>query len=232
MIAKLVVWSSDRQSALRKLRSCLSEYNIVGLNTNVDFLMQLSSHPSFIEGDVHTDFIAQHHSELFPVKPVTDSLVSQAVLASLLNEVKTSCSQQGISNDPYSPFASYAMARINHNYQKSVKVTCQESSYEVRVTCCGHGHYKLKVGQTDEVNVSAKLLEEDNVSVIELNANGEISKSRVVFMNENVHLFTKVLEPFASFVFVCVPVKFSANSHVLIGFFSYLPGWQRIVFHG
>lgn len=193
MIAKLVVWSSDRASALRKLRSCLSEYNIVGLNTNVDFLMQLSAHPKFVEGDVHTDFIAQHHNELFPLKPVTDSLVSQAVLASLLNEVKTSSTQQKSTNDPYSPFASYAMARLNHNYQKNIKITCQESTYEVCVTCCGQGQYKLKVGQTDEVDVSAKLFEEDKVTVIEVNANGEISKSRVVFMNGNVHLFTKVL---------------------------------------
>jgi len=69
MIAKLVVWgpglffyykpiliqffyftlalfTSDRDSALRKLYTCLSEYNIDGLATNVDFLMSLASHPS------------------------------------------------------------------------------------------------------------------------------------------------------------------------------------------
>ena len=28
MIAKLVVWGQDRDSALRKLRACLAEYNI------------------------------------------------------------------------------------------------------------------------------------------------------------------------------------------------------------
>lgn len=28
MIAKLVVWADDRLSALRRLRSCLSEYNV------------------------------------------------------------------------------------------------------------------------------------------------------------------------------------------------------------
>ena len=85
MIAKLVVWSGDRLSALRKLRSCLSEYNIVGLNTNVDFLLQLSAHPQFVQGDVHTDFIDQHHEQLFPTKSVTNQLLGQAVLASLLS---------------------------------------------------------------------------------------------------------------------------------------------------
>nr|CAH0100076.1 unnamed protein product [Daphnia galeata] len=191
MIAKLVVWSSDRPSALRKLRSCLSEYNIVGLNTNVDFLVQLSSHPKFIEGDVHTDFITQHHGDLFPSKPVTDSLVGQAVLASILNEINVSSSQQGWTSDPYSPFASYPMSRLNHSYQKNVKIMCQDNTYDVRVTSCENGLYKLKVGQSEEIDVSAKLSVSDNVTSIELSANGEISKSRVVFLNGNVHLFTK-----------------------------------------
>lgn len=222
MIAKLVVWSSDRSSALRKLRSCLSEYNIVGLNTNVDFLMQLSSHPQFVEGDVHTDFIAQHYNELFPSKPITDNLVGQAVLASILNEIKTSSSQQGCSQDPYSPFGSYSMGRINHNYQKSVKVKCQDTTYEVQVTCCEHGQYKLKVGQNaDVIDVCAKLSESENVSFIELTANGEITKSRVVFMNEAVHLFTKVLSFTSRMTHVQCP-NFCCSSL----------GWQCIIRDG
>ena len=58
MIAKLVVWGKDRDSALLKLRSCLSEYNIDGLSTNVDFLMDLSGHPEFVKvgGDVVVGF--------------------------------------------------------------------------------------------------------------------------------------------------------------------------------
>nr|CAG4641521.1 EOG090X02EP [Eurycercus lamellatus] len=191
MIAKLVVWSSDRLSALRKLRSCLSEYNIVGLNTNVDFLIQLSSHPQFVQGDVHTDFIDQHHDQLFPVKTITDQLVGQAVLASVLQEVKSNSSRQDSTQDPFNPFTAYPMARLNHPYSRELKVACQDSTYNVRVTHCGQGQFLLKVGEAVEINVSAKLLVENNVDVIELNADGEISKSRVVFMDGNIHLFTK-----------------------------------------
>lgn len=66
MIAKLVVWGSDRTSALNKLRSCLAEYNVDGLQTNVDFLIRLASHSQFVAGDVDTDFISRHGDELFP----------------------------------------------------------------------------------------------------------------------------------------------------------------------
>jgi len=194
-----VVWSSDRSSALRKLRACLSEYNIVGLNTNVDFLMQLSSHPQFVEGDVHTDFIDQHYQELFPVKPVTDGLVSQAVLASMLHEMKKSSQAQGTTKDPHNPFTAYPMARLNHSYQKTLKITSQDSSYDVQITSRGNAQFKLKVGKSAEVDVGAKLLEEDGATIIELNSNGEITKSRVVFMEGNIHLFTKVIITFLQY---------------------------------
>ena len=70
MIAKLVVWGQDRDSALRKLRACLAEYNIQGLSTNVNFLMDLSAHPEFVAGNVDTEFIPRHQASLFPGKKV------------------------------------------------------------------------------------------------------------------------------------------------------------------
>jgi len=190
MIAKLVVWSQDRSSALRKLRSCLSEYNIVGLNTNVDFLMQLAAHEKFVEGDVHTDFIEQHYDELFPKRAISDQLVSQAVLASVLNEIQTSAALQKSSHDPHNPFALYPMARLNHPLQRNLKVKAQDSTFDVQLSCDG-GNYKIKVGDGMELNVSAKLSATDNVCHIELDAHGQISKSRVVFMDNDVYIFTK-----------------------------------------
>ena len=88
MIAKLVVWGPDRLSALLKLRACLAEFNIAGqlaqlcqemnrvdatfpgLSTNVDFLMDLASHPEFVAGNVDTEFIPRHYDSLFPEKPL------------------------------------------------------------------------------------------------------------------------------------------------------------------
>lgn len=57
MIAKLVASGRDRTDALRALRKGLEEYEVVGLNTNIEFLRKLASHPAFIDGDVETGFI-------------------------------------------------------------------------------------------------------------------------------------------------------------------------------
>ncbi|KFQ51076.1 hypothetical protein N334_03496, partial [Pelecanus crispus] len=87
MIAKLVVWAEDRQAALRKLRYSLHQYNIVGLSTNIDFLLSLSGHPQFEAGNVHTNFIPQHHDELFPTKKATPhEVMCQAALGLILKE--------------------------------------------------------------------------------------------------------------------------------------------------
>jgi 3-methylcrotonyl-CoA carboxylase alpha subunit len=57
MISKLVVWSKNRTASLRVLRKALGEFEVVGPETNIEFLKSLASHPSFIAGDVDTGFI-------------------------------------------------------------------------------------------------------------------------------------------------------------------------------
>ena len=102
MIAKLVVWGQDRDSALRKLRACLAEYNIQGLSTNVNFLMDLSAHPEFVAGNVDTEFIPRHYDSLFPAKTVSDTTLCEAVVASVLSDTKK---QPLHAMDPTSPFS-------------------------------------------------------------------------------------------------------------------------------
>lgn len=65
LIAKLVVWSEDRKSALQKFRYNLANYKVAGLTTNIPFIISLCDHPEFIEGNVHTDFIPEHKAKLF-----------------------------------------------------------------------------------------------------------------------------------------------------------------------
>ena len=57
MIAKLVVWAPDRTSALKLLSNALSEYQVVGPSTNIEFLKTMAKHPNFINGEVETGFI-------------------------------------------------------------------------------------------------------------------------------------------------------------------------------
>ncbi|BFM13375.1 acetyl/propionyl/methylcrotonyl-CoA carboxylase subunit alpha [Simiduia litorea] len=65
MIAKLVVWGRDRDSALRRLQQALSEYRIGGMTTNLSFLYNLISTEPFRAADLDTGFIEKHQSLIF-----------------------------------------------------------------------------------------------------------------------------------------------------------------------
>ena len=196
MIAKLVVWSQDRLSALRKLRSCLAQYNIVGLNTNVDFLMTLAANGKFVEGDVHTDFIDEHRDNLFPAKPLAAKWIQQAALASVLREVSQAHEAQAASRDPHSPFASLVGKRLNHNYRRTIKLVAggeRKVEVVVKYDADDAGRFKVGIDGGEEVDVRAVLQQQDaGVQTVVVNAGGDMSKSRVVFLNEEVHIFNEV----------------------------------------
>lgn len=65
MIAKLVTYGETRQEAINEMRAALDAYVIRGVQHNIPFLAALVSHPSFVEGDMTTDFIAQHYPDGF-----------------------------------------------------------------------------------------------------------------------------------------------------------------------
>lgn len=81
MIAKLIVHGRDRAEALAMLRSALDQYQVVGPSTNVDFLRVVAGHPKFVAGPVETNFIPEHHDELFPPKVVPAEILAQAALS-------------------------------------------------------------------------------------------------------------------------------------------------------
>uniref|UniRef100_A0A8D0D1E0 Methylcrotonoyl-CoA carboxylase subunit alpha, mitochondrial n=1 Tax=Sander lucioperca TaxID=283035 RepID=A0A8D0D1E0_SANLU len=123
MIAKLVVWGEDRSAALKKLRYCLRQYNIVGLNTNIDFLLSLSGHPEFEAGNVTTSFIPQHYADLFPT-PRTPSgeTICQAALG-LVNILYVCVCLLCIVcdfSDPFSPFGSSSGWRSNIQFNRNM----------------------------------------------------------------------------------------------------------------
>jgi acetyl/propionyl-CoA carboxylase alpha subunit len=57
MIAKLIAGGDTRESARRRAIEALRAYPILGIRTNVPFLIRLLEHPRFVSGDIDTGFI-------------------------------------------------------------------------------------------------------------------------------------------------------------------------------
>lgn len=57
MIAKLICWDKDRNSALKRMNPALKEFTIAGVTTNLKFLSKILTHRSFKEGNYDINFI-------------------------------------------------------------------------------------------------------------------------------------------------------------------------------
>jgi 3-methylcrotonyl-CoA carboxylase alpha subunit len=66
MLAKLIVYSTDRKGASLKMDKALNEVLFTGVKTNRDYLKRILKHPEFIAGNIHTHFIVDHSQSLGP----------------------------------------------------------------------------------------------------------------------------------------------------------------------
>jgi acetyl-CoA carboxylase biotin carboxylase subunit len=57
LLAKLVVWASDRSEAIARLRRALGEYEVLGIETTIPFFRRVLEHPDFAAGRIDTGFI-------------------------------------------------------------------------------------------------------------------------------------------------------------------------------
>lgn len=60
MIAKIIVYGKDRDTAIDKMRSALGEVNVEGITTNLDYQYEIINHPVFRSGDVTTGFLEEY----------------------------------------------------------------------------------------------------------------------------------------------------------------------------
>ena len=60
MLAKLVAWGPDRQAAIGRMLRALESFPVLGVTTNIPFLVRAVAHPAFRSGEYDTGFIAQH----------------------------------------------------------------------------------------------------------------------------------------------------------------------------
>lgn len=138
MISKLIVWGEDRVKALKGLRNALDEYQIVGINTNVEFLKRCCEHAAFVEGGVTTSFIADHEAALLPkCSTPTHVFVIAALSRVMHNQRRGSLCH---------------VLRLNANYEVAVPfLSDSDQLLQVRLSATGrHDVVAFSVGGGDE----------------------------------------------------------------------------------
>jgi acetyl-CoA carboxylase biotin carboxylase subunit len=79
MLAKLIVQAETRPAAIDRAIAALRRYAVLGIRTNIPFLIRALDQPAFREGDVHTGFIEEHLAHLTaPADPTPAALAAAA----------------------------------------------------------------------------------------------------------------------------------------------------------
>ncbi|XP_066256590.1 methylcrotonoyl-CoA carboxylase subunit alpha, mitochondrial [Euwallacea similis] len=182
MIAKLVVWGQNRQESLTKLSAKLLEYNIGGLETNINFLLQLVNHPEFQVANVYTDFIKDHQEVLLKsYKPAKEDLILASV--ALILEEKSH------ETDQYNPFVAESNFRLNHLYERKLKFTFKEENFcSIVKFTHSKGNYEISCdeGQTwDLVSASFNPIEHTLNCCI----NGHRTQTKIFKNQEDLAVF-------------------------------------------
>lgn len=136
MIAKLVVWGSDRQEALDKLSKKLSEYRVVGLPTNIQFLKRVAQSAEFQGAELDTGFIARHEHKLIPEArlPSNSEVATAAMVLNYRGSIK--------SADPFDLLTSY---KVNQSARRTTQLAFGDENYDVSLDQTGLNQFNISI---------------------------------------------------------------------------------------
>ncbi|MCP4186715.1 MAG: acetyl/propionyl/methylcrotonyl-CoA carboxylase subunit alpha [Gammaproteobacteria bacterium] len=157
MISKLIVHADCRLTALSKLRQALSDYRILGVQTNIGFLSSVLSVMEFVEEDFDTGFIETHYKKLFNRE---DDQAAIAVCVAAM-AVLPAIARDGVSGlDPWQDKCGW---RMNQAPLHRVRLSRDDAHYDIAIS---PGGKRWSVCFDDnEFDVSARWLDQNHLQI-------------------------------------------------------------------
>lgn len=161
LIAKLIVWDEDRSKAIDRLRQALNNFQIIGLTSNLSFLLQLSNNAAFIRGELSTDFIASQSTHLFS-NQANPHIWVLAALAQTLHSQKNAHTFASQSSDPQSPWFQRDGWWLNLSVPQVLQLSYQNESAKVTIKHIFKDSFEIGI-QDQIYQAKANLLENGEV---------------------------------------------------------------------
>lgn len=102
MIAKVIVWDTDRSKAIQKMVRVLKDSVVFGVHTNIPYLLEILTHKEFVFGKMTTRFIETYFAD--PIKEVELSETDKKVAAEALLQLR---GRSSAATNELSPWGSY-----------------------------------------------------------------------------------------------------------------------------
>jgi 3-methylcrotonyl-CoA carboxylase alpha subunit len=185
MIAKLIVWDSDRERALARMLQALADYRVVGVANNIEFLSRLTACPAFASADLDTGLIEREHAFLFAQQePAPTDVWQVAALGELLRERQ--CSQQRAqrSPDPRSPWNITDSWRMNSIAQRELQFELGDQHKAVYVSYTGE-HHRLEIDGCGALAFGAM----DSRGALRFTLDGNVRQATVIATQDKRYVF-------------------------------------------
>jgi 3-methylcrotonyl-CoA carboxylase alpha subunit len=170
MLAKLIVYGEDRQSALERLRWALDHWTVLGVETNLPLLRAIAAHPDFAAGRTFTDFLVKHDliAQLERPPLPTEVLLAAAGME-VLNQPDRARTNRGRGRSsghrPFNPWTQGGVLRhggericVYHyhgkEYQLALAPQAEASKWVVHIAVKGEGEPPEPVSRRLEVTLN------------------------------------------------------------------------------
>ncbi len=114
LLAKLIVYAENRETAIQRMQVALEEYVIHGVATNIDFLGAVLAHPDFQHGEVTTRWVETKLNWTPPPEPSFEALI-----AASFADMKIPGTGPRVTSlhepDPYSPWKNPSGFRMGNS---------------------------------------------------------------------------------------------------------------------
>ena len=101
LLAKLTVNAESRDAAMSRALAALRQFAILGIRTNVPFLIRLLEHPDMRSGQVHTRFIEDHVVDLLSPRQTPLAALAAAAVGAVSETTPSTSTAQPAAADPW-----------------------------------------------------------------------------------------------------------------------------------
>jgi 3-methylcrotonyl-CoA carboxylase alpha subunit len=146
MIAKIIAWGEDRETARARLARALADTALLGVTTNLGFLARVAADPEFAAGEVDTGFIGRRRAALLAPMDAVPELARAAVSLHRLLARGETVAAPGRA-DRFSPWRRVDGWRLNlAAAPQSLNFRCGEEEWTVSARRDGRG-WRLGLGE-------------------------------------------------------------------------------------
>ena len=179
MLAKVIAWAPDRETAIERLDRGLQQSDIRGIVSNAPFLSALITHPAVRANTIDTGFIERELAALTDASAAAGDLEFGAAVAAILGE-----EQKAAASEPASPWRTFGWMPVGRRQRLFAFRSAQGTEHKVTLRY-GNGPTMLSIGDRE---LAFAMTSADN-GTIDVTLDGV--KSRVVTVIEGHELYVR-----------------------------------------